>query len=135
MFASRRRLIAQLAGLTFICAGCRAWQVQPVSPETLLAAPSAPSRVRLRLRDSTHIVLIRPRLKGDSVAGTLSLGGMPREPRSVPLAGITEVAVRRFAPGRTLGLVAGGFAALYAIAFVACSIDPCVPDFGSAAGP
>jgi hypothetical protein len=103
--------------------------VQRVTPETLLTAPSPPSRVRLRIEDSTRIILLDPRLSGDSVRGVVAAGGK-REARSIPVGAIHEVAVRHFSPGKTVGLVAASAAGLFAVAAIGCAMEGgCGPDF------
>jgi hypothetical protein len=128
--ASRARTLALLGSLG--SASCTSWRVQQVSPEALLSAPSPPSRVRLRLQDSSRVDLRQAHLEADSVTGTVK--GVTR---TVPLSGISEVAVKRFSAGRTVGLVAGGFAGLYTVALIGCEMSGgCGPDFqGFTLGP
>ena len=63
------------------------------------------------------------------MTGTLSVGGTPKGAMTIPLAAITDVAVHRFSPERTVGLVAAGVAGLYAVALVACAFEECGLDF------
>ena len=99
---ARRPVTALLLVLVGASSACNTWRVQSVAPEKLWHESSPPSTVRLRLQDSTWVVLKRPYLANDSVTGTLK-----GTPATVPLSDVTEVAVRRFSPGRTVGLVRG----------------------------
>jgi hypothetical protein len=123
--AARRPATALLLGLVGASSACSAWRVQSVAPAELLRTDRPPTAVRLRLQDSTRVVLLRPHLADDSVTGTLK-----GAKSTVPLSAITEVALRRFSPERTVGLVALGVASLYAVAAVACAAQGgCGPDF------
>ena len=120
----RRSAATLLLTVCGASSACNSWQVRSVAPEQLLAE-APPSTIRLRLQDSTRLVLERPHLAADSVTGTSK--GVPA---TVPLSEITEVAVRRFSPGRTVGLVAIGVGSLFAVAAVACaSSGGCGPSF------
>jgi hypothetical protein len=128
MATSLRSSLMLLAGLIPLQA-CHTWQVQRVTPETLLTAPSPPSRVRLRIKDSTRVILLEPRLAGDSVQGLLAANGR-RDSVSVPVGAISEVAVRRFSAGKTAGLVAASTVGLFAVAAIGCEMaGGCGPDF------
>ena len=122
--AARRPATTLLLVLFGASSACNTWRVQPVAPEELWRAPSPPSTVRLRLQDSTWVVLKRPYLTHDSVTGTLN-----GAPSTVPLSHVTQVAVRGFSPGKTVGLVAIGVAGLFAVAAAACSSGGCAPSF------
>ena len=121
--AARRPAATLLLVLFGASSACNTWRVQPVAPEELWRAPSPPSSVRLRLEDSTWIVLKRPYITHDSVSGTLN-----GAPSTVPLSRVTQVGVRGFSPGKTVGLVAIGVAGLFAVAAAACA-SGCGPSF------
>ena len=122
--AVRRPATALLLVLVGASSACNTWRVQSVTPEELWRAGSPPSSVRLRLQDSTVVVLKRPHLVHDSVTGTLK-----GAPSTVPLSDVTEVAVRGFSPGKTAGLV-GGIASLFVAAGLAvCASGGCSPSF------
>ena len=122
--AARRPATALLLALVGTSSACHTWRVQSVPPETLWHDRSPPSTVRLRLQDSTWVVLKRPYLEHDSVTGTLK-----GTPRTVPLSDVTEVAVRGFSPGKTAGLV-GGIAGVFVAAGLAvCASGGCSPSF------
>jgi hypothetical protein len=121
---ARRPATTLLLVLVGASSACNTWRVQSVAPEELWRAGAPPSTVRLRLQDSTWVVLERPYVLHDSVTGTL------KGARStVPLSNVTEVAVRRFSPGKTVGLVAVGVAGLFVVAAAACSSGGCTPNF------
>jgi hypothetical protein len=122
--AARRPATTLLLVLVGASSACNTWRVQSVAPQELWRAGAPPSTVRLRLQDSTWVVLERPYVLHDSVTGTL------KGARStVPLSDVTEVAVRRFSPGKTVGLVAVGVAGLFVVAAAACSSGGCTPNF------
>ncbi|MEO6057178.1 MAG: hypothetical protein ABIQ49_10095 [Gemmatimonadales bacterium] len=121
--AARRPAATLLLVIWGASSACNSWRVQPVAPEMLLGE-APPSTMRVRLQDTTRLVLKRPRLVADSVTGT-SHGA----PRTVPLSAITEVAVRRFSAGRTVGMVAIGVGGLFALAAAVCASGGCVPSF------
>jgi hypothetical protein len=119
-----RPATALLLVLVGASSACNTWRVQSVAPEELWRAGSPPSRVRLRLQDSTMVVLKRPYLVHDSVTGTLK-----GAPSTVPLSDVTEVAVRGFSPGKTAGLV-GGIAGMFVAAGLAvCASGGCSTSF------
>ncbi len=122
--AVRRPATTVLLVLVGASSACNSWRVQAAAPEELWRAASPPSTVRLRLQDSTLLVLERPYLANDSVTGIVK-----GAPSTVPLSAVTEVAVRRFSPGKTVGLVAVGAASLFVVAAAACSSGGCAPSF------
>jgi hypothetical protein len=112
-----------LIGLIALTSACHTWRVESASPQALLTSASPPGRLRVRLQDSTRLVLDQPHLLGDSLAGLQRTAAGVQSSTAVPLESITEVAVRRFSTGKTVGLVAGSFAALFAVAAVGCAAD------------
>ena len=122
--AARRPATTLLLVLVGASSACHTWRVQSVPPEELWYTGWRPSTVRLRLQDSTWVVLDRPYLMHDSVTGTLK--GVPS---TVPLSDVREVAVRKFSPGKTAGLV-GGVAGLFvATGLAVCASGGCSPSF------
>lgn len=120
MAAGHHPSLVPLLGFALLSSGCHSWQVQSVPAAELLAASSPPAEIRLKLLDSTQLVLREPRLTGDSVAG------MMRGTRAaVPVADVAQVAVRRFSPGRTVGLVAASVASLFGVAAAVCAAESC----------
>lgn len=109
-----RRPIA-FALLLWYLPACTAWHVQKgVSPEQLIATKH-PNSIRVTRPDSSTIVLHQPRIAaGDSLSG-LHNGA----PSSVALSDVTQVAIREFSAGKTIGLVVGISVVAAAIAVVA----------------
>ena len=134
--AARRPATTLLLVLVGASSACHTWRVQSVAPQELWRAGAPPSTVRLRLQDSTWVVLDRPYVLRDSVTGTLKgarstvpLSDVNARTGSNDAADVTEVAVRRFSPGKTVGLVAVGVAGLFVVAAAACSSGGCTPNF------
>jgi len=103
------RYIAAVLLATYLSA-CTSWRVQPVSPEQLLN-DQHPKAVRVQRADRSRVVLNSPELVSDSLLGTAR-----GQRAGVPLADITEIAVRRVdalkTGGLTLGILATSFAIL-----------------------
>jgi hypothetical protein len=78
---------------------CTSWTTQSVSPEEFFRGRTA-DEVRITRADSTKVVLVRPRLVGDSVLGD-SVDAILSQKNAVPLADIQSVAVRRKDPTKT----------------------------------
>jgi hypothetical protein len=68
---------------------CTSWRVQPVGPEQLLN-DERPNAVRVQRADQSRVVLNSPQLVSDSLLGTTR-----GQRTAVPLADITQIAVRR----------------------------------------
>lgn len=116
-----RRLLVVLLLLT---GACTSWHVEPMPP-AVLVAERKPEQVRVRLVDRSRFVLHTPRVSGDSLVGTQDGGA-----RSVALAEIDQVAVRRVDALKSTGLVVlvAGVAvvALIAAYLIGCaSSDAC----------
>ena len=104
-----RRLLVVLLLLT---GACTSWHVETMPPAELVAERK-PDRVRVRLVDRSRIVLFTPAVLGDSLVGTLD-GGR----RTVSLAEVNEIAVRRGNTLGTIGFVGALVAASLATVFV-----------------
>jgi hypothetical protein len=89
--------------------------VVAVRPEELLATQH-PKTVRILRADSTRIVLNSPRLSGDSLIGK-SDGG----PAGVLVSDISQIAVRRESPSKTVGLIVGIYGGAGLIYGLACA--------------
>jgi|1185.fasta_scaffold385143_2 hypothetical protein len=122
--AARRPTTALLLVLAGASPACNTWRVQSVAPEELWRAGSPPSTVRVRLQDSTLLVLERPYLANDSMTGTRK-----GAPATVSLSDVTEVAVRKFSPKRTAGLALGVVGLFTVAALAACASGGCAPNF------
>ncbi|HSE28870.1 MAG TPA: hypothetical protein VLA95_11635 [Gemmatimonadales bacterium] len=100
---ARRLLVV----LLFLTGACTSWHVETMPPAELVAERK-PEQVRVRLVDRSRLVLFTPAVLGDSLVGTVD-GGR----RTVALAEVNEIAVRR---GNALGTV-GFVGALVAASF------------------
>lgn len=98
----RKRVRSFVAGLLVLVnasAGCTSWQVETVAPKDLLDRED-PKAIQIRDRLGGKLVLSRPRLAGDTLAGQVR-----GEERRIPLADVDRLAVRRVNGLRTLGLI------------------------------
>jgi hypothetical protein len=95
---------------------CTNWRVEQVGPEELFASQH-PKAVRVERADRSRVVLSRPYLIADSLVGT-SRG----QPTGVPLADISQLAVRRGNALKTSGLILGILAAPFALLGIACAL-------------
>jgi hypothetical protein len=89
--------------------GCTAWHSRPLEP-AMFTAEKPPSEVRVTLVGGRRITLGSPALSGDSLIGVEYNAYQPSNPPArvaLPLAEVSEVAVRQGAPGRTTLLVLG----------------------------
>ena len=94
-----RRPIAYTLLLWYL-AGCTTWRVQNLTPQQVIDRWH-PASVRVTTADSSEFVLNHPRIAGgDSLAGLR--GGAPS---SVAVSDVTQVAIRRFSTGKTVGLI------------------------------
>jgi hypothetical protein len=109
-----RTVVLALALLSPLDA-CTGWQVQPVTPEELLARET-PGQVRVQLADQKHLVLKSPRLVGDSLVGQSGDSAA-----AVYLPEVSEIAVRRPNTLRTVALVAGIIAVPFAALGITCA--------------
>ena len=91
---------------------CQAWRVQPVAPESLLAADQ-PERVRVTRVDGSHIVLEHPVVRADTVSGSVLRNGVQQDIR-IPLTDVRHIETRGFSTSRTVGLGLGVTAGLFA---------------------
>lgn len=95
--------------LTHVATACTSWRVPPVSPEELISREH-PSAIQVREHGGGKYVLTSPRLEQDSLTGYVK-----RVERRVPMMTIDRVAVRRFSPMKTVGLIVGVPAAIIAV--------------------
>ena len=99
-----------------LVAACTHWHTERASPTALLTT-KIPSRIRITQPDRSRVVVHHPQLVGDTI-----VDGRPKRPPGpkIPLSDVTAVAVRKWEPVRTMGLVLGtlivaGYAALAAV--------------------
>ena len=96
--------------------------MQPVEPAGFIREQS-PDKVRITRPDSTTIVVNRPAVVGDSIVQLPRdpAGPAPQDRPAVALGDVRGIAVRRFAPVSTLGLVGGIFLG----AVIGCAVTEC----------
>lgn len=109
--------------LASLLAGCACHTMRPVTLDDLIAQPT--SRVWVTASDQTVVML-----EGAQVFRGRLVGFVNGTYRVVPAADIQKVVARRFAPGKTAGLIAVG-AVGFTVALVVLSgsggyFDPCV---------
>jgi len=78
---------------------CTRWQPQEIGPERVVSEMK-PSRILVTRSDSARVVLVQPRISGDSL-----IGSGPGTPVSIPLSAVASVSVRKGDPGATVGLL------------------------------
>lgn len=100
--ARARRDQRLLLGL-FVLTGCTGWRTAPVSPVDLLT-PEPPSRIRITRVDESRVELHHPQLAGDTIIDGRARRGIRTK---VPLSDVASVAVRKWDPLKTAGLVLG----------------------------
>ena len=106
------------AGLVTQTTGCSRWSVQPGTAIELIES-SHPDKVQIRRYDGERVVLKRPWVDGDSL---VSAGR--KDTTRVALVDVNTVAVRRFAPLKTVGFTVLVVGATFVLACAA------VCDFG-----
>jgi len=115
-----RRPIACTLLLWFL-AGCTSWRVQNLTPQQIIDRWH-PTSVRVTTADSSEFVLDQP-----EIAGGDSLAGLERgAPSSVAVSDVTQVAIRKFSTGKTVGLVAGIFVVAVSIAAAIALSNMCM---------
>lgn len=97
-------------------AACTSWSSQTGPPGEIVSR-ERPERVRVSRGEGLHITLVDVSATADSLIGTLPTGDDRGAPRrvAISLADITRIEVVKPSMGRTIALVAGIGAALYAI--------------------
>lgn len=113
--------LASLAMLGSQLLACTKWQTQAVSPQQVIGA--APGNVRITSTDGRQMVLLRPRIVGDSLKGELPSEARRSQPSTIALTEIESVAVQRSDPTGTTLLLAGLGAAAIGLV-VALSGEP-----------
>ena len=115
----RRRSIACALLLCYLPA-CTSWHVhEGVSPLQFITTEH-PRVVRLTRTDGTRMVLDQPQVAaGDSLVGVRS--GVRS---GVAVSDVTQVAISKFSPGKTIGLFVGLSAVVVGIAVIACLSGP-----------
>ena len=115
---SRRPIALLLAALTL--GGCMTWRPATTPTRALLAGHSE-TVVRVRRHGGEKLVLLAPRITGDTLHGMLPHGseGVGSWEVAIPLADVEAVEVERYSAGRTLLLLtAAGATAVAVVAAV-----------------
>ena len=107
-----RSLLASTLMITtvWISTGCSSWRVQQVSPAQLIEQRK-PSSIQLRWQDGRRLVVRQPVIAGDSLIGVSR-----KDTIRVATSDVSAVAMRRFDPLKTTGLVVVSTGALFGIA-------------------
>jgi hypothetical protein len=95
-----RQLVAGTVLASYLTA-CTSWQVQRLSPQQVLTTEQ-PTAMEVMRSDSTRVVLTQPEVSGDSLVGLTKDGRL-----SIPLTDIASVALRKWAPVKTVGMMLG----------------------------
>jgi hypothetical protein len=107
--------LCQLVACTVLASyltACTSWRVQRLSPEQVLTAEQ-PTAIQVMRSDGTRVVLTQPEVSGDSLVGLTERGRL-----SIPLTDIASVALLKWDPVGTVGLMLG----LAALALVAVGV-------------
>jgi hypothetical protein len=99
-------------------AGCTRWRAEHVSPAGLLTSES-PTRIRVTRVDKSRVELHRPQLVGDTIVDGRAQDGLRTK---VPLNDVAQIAVRKWDPFGTTGLILGA-AALGAVVTIGLMWD------------
>lgn len=100
-----RRSLA-LGLLTAELLACTSWRVQGPTPEAAISNRK-PTAVRITRIDGTRMILHRPLVRGDSLAGALSTSAATEDRAAsvtIPIRDVEAVAVRRFDVLKSVGL-------------------------------
>jgi hypothetical protein len=113
--AALGRLFAAAVLTTFLPA-CTSWRVAGAAPEEVMERDH-PDRLRVERKDSTEVILLQPRLSGDSLVGFQGHSEL-----SIPLSDVSSVAERKLNVGRSVGLAVGIPAMTLGVLYlIACS--------------
>ncbi len=112
-----RRLVACIL-LPCCLLACVSWNTQEASPQQVLE-DEQPDKVRVTLSDGSQVVLEEPVVSGDTLTGVAT-----GQQRSIPLADVSALAVRKTDASRTLGgvvrglVVTAAFVAFFGVAYL-----------------
>jgi hypothetical protein len=113
------RRLASLAVFGSQLLACTQWQPQATSPQRVIGA--GPGNVRITRTDGRQMVLLRPRIVGDSLVGELPAEASHSQASTTALSEIESMAVRRPDPTRTSLLLTGLVAT--AVGFMAVLVN------------
>ena len=138
---SARRILSCIL-LPAYLSSCTAWHVQRASPAQVVEEEQ-PSQVRVTTTGHSDVILEAPRVSGDTLIGlgprNVSWAGSAYavsdtgSALEIPLADISHVALKKTDATKSVLLVLGIVAGMFALALVACGTgDGCAPDFSNA---
>ena len=113
-----RRIIACILLPCYLVA-CTSWKTQDASPQQVLAEEQH-DKVLVKLADGSKLVLEQPVVAGDTLTGSVD-----GEQRSIPLADVSALEVRKTDALLTTALVFGTIVGLLAIAAGLCAASDC----------
>lgn len=117
-------LRAACALVAALFVACHSWRVSD-RPVSRVLAEDDPEEVRVTLADGTTPTFLGPRLEGDSLVGRTYQGGPPR---TIALADIRQVEVRRISVAKTSLVAVGlGFTTLVVVAAIAAAAEDPAP--------
>jgi hypothetical protein len=97
-----------------LVAACSSWHQETLSPSQLITSRQ-PDKVRVTIPGGRHVLVLNPRVSGDTLAG-LDFRG---DRKVVPVADIQTIETRRFSTGK-LALGVAGLAVFTAIMASGC---------------
>ncbi|MGE0160487.1 MAG: hypothetical protein AB7T31_13835 [Gemmatimonadales bacterium] len=102
--------------------GCSTWRLETASPRDIIEQDE-PAAVRLTGTEAQAVVILDPRVTGDSISGTT--GWRRRTPTSVPIDDVRRIEVREPSPSRTAGLIGLPLltSLVSAVLYLACCMD------------
>ena len=123
-----RRILSLVLLPAYLSSCITNWEVQRDSPEQVVA-DQQPSQIRVTTTDHSEMVLDEPSVSGDTLIGferDLSWGSIYAAPDTasvleIPLAGISQVAIKKTDVGKStkigLGVVAVAFLIMTVVTF------------------
>ncbi len=116
-----RRLIACILLPCYLVA-CSPWTTQEASPQQVIQ-DEQPDKVRVTLTDGSQVEVYEPVVSGDTLTGSVD-----GEQRSIPLADVSALEVRKTNALLTTAFVFGTIVGLLAIAVGICGASGgCAP--------
>jgi len=91
-----------LSFLTLCLVACSSWHLETMSPRELITSRQ-PDKVRVTTPRGRHVLVLNPRVSGDTLAGLDYRGNR----RVVPVADIQSIETRRFSTGMLVLGIAG----------------------------
>ena len=111
----RLRLLP-VAVLVFTAGACTSWRTQPGPAPDAIGRLNGTGTVRVTRRDQSVLVMINPRVVGDSIVG---FSGTPLGHAAVATADVQRIDARRVSATKTGGLAVGTVLIVTAVAVAA----------------